>query len=376
MVIFTDFTSTARPGMPLMSQTAPLSNLDSQSHDWSAQLAELAYAHGKPQALAQFKVFPRDFCVTELFDVKLSGEGEHFWLDISKSKLNTEQLAKHLARFAGVAYRDVSYAGLKDYFATTRQWFSVWKPRGSAPQWSDFELDGVQIHRVAKHHRKLKRGTHQGNEFSIVLRDIEGDLAELQTRLEQIKATGVPNYFGEQRFGRDAANMRQAYAMLIDRKAVKSKNLRGMLLSAARSWMFNQVVSARVLDSSWRQLKSPEPANLAGSNSLFVSTGEAPESERLAEFDIHPTAPLWGDKADIAMRACPALHEWEKGVLLEYQDLMQALVGARVDYARRATRCVASNLTWDVHQRALNLNFCLPKGQYATSVLRELVQFK
>ena len=114
--------------------------------NWYEALQSLAYAQQKPVVSGDLKVAPDDFIVTELMDVIPSGEGEHYWLDISKTKCNTEQVAKQLARFANVAYRDVGYSGLKDFFAQTRQWFSVWKPKGGVPAWSEFTMDLSLIH--------------------------------------------------------------------------------------------------------------------------------------------------------------------------------------------------------------------------------------
>jgi len=183
--------------------------------NWQKELVSLAYANQAPNVHAKLKVIPDDFIVTEKMDVVPSGEGEHYWLDISKTKCNTEQLAKALARFANVNARDVGYSGMKDFFAQTRQWFSVWKPKGGVPAWHEFKLDGVTVHQVVKHTRKIKRGTHRANHFDIVLRDIESsgsnvdDVDALEQRLLKIKTYGVPNYFGEQRFGRNADNMNQ-----------------------------------------------------------------------------------------------------------------------------------------------------------------------
>jgi len=104
---------------------------------WSTKLEDLAYLYGKPQSKGQLKSIPEDFIVHEVMEVTPCGEGEHYWLDISKVKCNTEQVAKALAKFADVHVRDVGYSGMKDFFAQTRQWFSVWKPKGGQPAWQE-----------------------------------------------------------------------------------------------------------------------------------------------------------------------------------------------------------------------------------------------
>lgn len=349
-------------------------SLAGRQMEWLAAVDGWAYAHGGPIGSAVLKRHADDFKVTEIIDFTASGEGEHIWLDITKVRCNTEQVAKAIARFAGVAYREVSYAGLKDFHAVTRQWFSLRRPTGARPNWAEFGQPGVTINNTVRHHKKLKRGGHKGNQFEILLRDISGDIADLNQRLITIQQGGVPNYFGPQRFGREAGNMPQAYQLLVDKKKFKNRGLRGLLMSSARSWLFNTVVSSRVAEHSWDTLMPNEPSNLHGSNSVFIAEQSEPAlDQRLAALDIHPTAPLWGDGHARVMSASVDLHAWEQRQLRGYTDLMQGLENARLDYQRRATRSVAENLTWSVDGGDLNLSFALHKGQFATSVVRELV---
>jgi len=355
--------------------------VEHQNIDWQERLDNLSFAYGRPDVTAQIKAVPEDFKVTEIMQVAPLGEGEHYWLDISKVGLNTDAVAKALARFANVAYRDVGYSGLKDFFAETRQWFSVWLPKGDEPDWSAFLMDNTQIHTVQKHTRKLKRGTHQGNRFEIALRNLDGDVAGLAQRIEQVKQRGVPNYFGAQRFGRQADNMNQANAMLLQGKRIKNRSTRSILLSAARSWLFNAVVSERVKEASWQHFYDYEPANLSGTNSIFITDGDAHDDERLKANDIHPTAPMWGEGGVQMMERSKELGKWELNILADYQDLCKGIENARVRYQRRALRATVPDLSWtfkecsedSVNKQDLYLNFTLPRGQFGTSVLRELV---
>jgi tRNA pseudouridine13 synthase len=341
--------------------------------DWYQQLQQLSYALGKPDAQAVLKHTPEDFKVVELMPIQACGEGEHYWLDISKVKNNTDQVAKSLARYASVAYRDVGYSGLKDFFADTRQWFSVWMPHDAQFDWQGLSLPGVIIHQVVKHSRKIKRGTHSGNRFKIVMRNVSAQKNDLQLRLDKIISQGVPNYFGPQRFGRNADNMRQAYAVLAVGNHIKNRNLRGLIISSARSWMFNHIVSNRVKAQNWLQLQANEPANLNGSNSVFVTENSPLENQRLNALDIHPTAPLWGEGHQQTMRNSMDLHRWESKQLQDFEPLMQGLESQRVKYQRRALRAVPQELEWQLEEGDLTLEFRLSRGQFATSVLRELV---
>jgi len=339
------------------------------------------FAYGRPTVQGKIKSQPEDFKVVEQMDVQPSGQGEHVWLLVRKSKQNTDQVSKHLARLANVAYRDVGYSGMKDYFAITEQWFSVWLPKGTEPDWQQFDLPGTEIIRAVRHSRKIKRGTHRANHFSIVVDNLLSPIEEardaLQVRLESIRDGGVPNYFGKQRFGRDANNILQAQQMLSGKKTIKDRNNRSILLSATRSWLFNTILSMRIDSASWLTLNSKlnpgEPANLDGSGSVFRAAGGGLENQRLSQLDIHPTAPMWGEYKTENIESYPDLHEFELAAIEPYADLASGLVAARVVYQRRPLRMTVADLCWQIEDEKLQLSFSLQKGQFATSVLRELV---
>ncbi|RBP49222.1 tRNA pseudouridine(13) synthase TruD [Arenicella xantha] len=341
--------------------------------DWSAAFSQLAYASEPPQAVGVIKSCPTDFQVDEQMAHTPTGEGEHIWLKVRKERQNTEQVAKGLARFASVALRDVGYSGLKDFQAVTTQWFSVWLPKSAGPDWSGFDMFGVELLEVSRHSRKLKRGTHQANRFIITVRDLVADREQLISTLSNIKETGVPNYFGVQRFGRDFNNLRLANSLLVERRPIKNRNLKSIVLSSARSWLFNQVVSQRIRLGTWNELYLGEPANLDGTNSTFLASGEPDELGRLTQLDIHPTAPLVGRDADKAMAECPSLQAMEAEWLAPYNAYIDGLCRLGLDYQRRALRSRVHDLTWSFDDDCLRLEFVLQRGQFATSVLRELL---
>ncbi|MFT5135410.1 MAG: tRNA pseudouridine13 synthase [Arenicella sp.] len=365
---------------------------DKDQQNWQLVLDQQAYAYDGPMVEGIIKATPEDFIVTEIMDVEPTGEGEHVWLWIRKTKQNTDQVAKQLARLCGLAYRDVSYSGLKDFFAVTEQWFSVWLPRNDMPDWNTFSMPGVEILKFVRHQRKIKRGTHRANQFSIKITGLDGtqDNQKLEQRLQLIQQQGVPNYFGLQRFGRGARNIEKAQSMFSGEIRVKDRNLRGIFLSAARSWLFNAILSERINNHSWQTLYFGEPANLDGSASVFNAIkGLAADSERslalqnqqtlalqtqrLQDLDIHPTAPMWGDAKPEIFDAYPELHELESAIVADYPQLVNGLIAARINYQRRPTRMRVRDFSWQLEDQHLHLSFCLSKGQYATSVLRELV---
>jgi tRNA pseudouridine13 synthase len=293
-------------------------------------LQDLARAWGDTPASGRLRVAPEDFQVSEIPLLEPEGDGEHIWVLVRKRLQNTADVAGLLARCAGVPLRDVSYAGLKDRQAVTEQWFSVHLPGRTLPDWSAIGSPDVSVLQQARHGRKLRRGALRGNRFRILVRDLVTDPVQLRDRLETIAAEGVPNYFGEQRFGRNGSNLRIAERLFGNPRMRLSRHQRGLALSAARSLLFNAVLSRRVSEGSWNRALPGDAMQLQGSHSYFIATlVDAELQQRVAAHDVHPTGPL---------------------------------------------RLIPDDLAWTQPEaNALCLEFSLPAGAYATSVLRELL---
>jgi len=333
----------------------------------------LAYAYGKPTASGQLRLAAEDFCVTEIPLLEPDGEGEHVWLWVRKRNENTPWVAGQLARLAGVHPRQVSYAGLKDRRAVTEQWFSIQLPGREAPDWAALDSDSLTVLRHARHSRKLRRGALKGNRFSITVRDIQTDEGDLEKRLTLIGAEGVPNYFGEQRFGRDAGNLHNAQQLFANPRRRMPRNRRSLALSAARSFLFNQVLSRRVNAATWNVPVDGDAMQLSGSHSFFIAESiDAELMARVHKKDIHPTGPLHGRGETPAQGACRQL---EQAVLAGFVEWCAGLEAAGLKQDRRALRLMVQDLRWQRTGTAdLLLEFSLPAGAYATCVLRELIQ--
>ena len=336
-----------------------------------AAIHDLAYAWGEPPVTGQIRTAPEDFQVTEIPLLEPDGEGEHVWLYIRKRNENTLWVAGQLAAFAGVHPRQVSFAGLKDRNAVTEQWFSVHLPGQDAPDWPALNSDTLTVLRHARHSRKLRRGALKGNHFRITIRELAGEQSDLEQRLALIKGQGVPNYFGEQRFGRDGSNLRSAEALFSNPKMRLSRNKRSLTLSAARSLLFNRVLSQRVSAGDWNKALAGDAMQLAGSHSFFTAASvDAELMARTERQDIHPTGPLYG-RGESPVQG--ESRELEQAVLADYKSWCEGLEVAGLKQDRRALRLTPGNLSWQwAASGVLVLEFSLPAGAYATSVLREL----
>ena len=328
------------------------------------------YVYGQPSGTGKIRSVPEDFIVRENLSFEPSGSGEHAFLQIQKTGENTEYVARQLARFAGVRQRDVSYAGLKDRHAVTTQWFSVWLPGKADPDWSLFESDSIKVLHAVRHARKLKRGVLSGNSFELNIRDWQGDKDKTIAQLQLIKANGIANYFGTQRFGHEGQNVTKALELFQGKKAGREQ--RSIYLSAARSYLFNQVLAYRVVQQNWNQPVAGDTFVFDQSHSYFKS--EQPDQDivrRLSANAIHPAGPLWG-RGEMGVSA-DAL-AIEQSVLERYPDLVQGLLKSEVDMDRRSLRVCVQDLQWQfISDAILQLRFTLPAGSYATSVLRELI---
>jgi len=265
----------------------------------------------------------------------------------------------------------VGYAGIKDRHAVTVQHFTLNLDRKPEPDWSVLAESGIKVLKSARHRRKLKTGALEGNRFRLVLRELSGSVDALLPRLQAIQSKGVPNYFGVQRFGRSAANIEKAEAALSGRLRIHDRRLFSLLLSTARSLIFNDVLSERVKAGNWDKLLVGDVLMLDGSHSVFKAMeGDAELPQRLEKGDVHPTGPLWGRGETLTSGAVQAL---EAEVVGRHPALDKGLVKVGVEMARRSLRLPVSDFAWQETGEGLVLEFFLPAGAYATTVLGELI---
>jgi tRNA pseudouridine13 synthase len=313
-------------------------------------LPQWPHAYPASDARATLKCLNEDFIVTELPLQLPSGAGEHLWLDVEKNGANTAFVAQQLAGAAGVQERDVGYAGLKDRYAITRQWFSIYLPKGETPDLTQLQHPEFKVLSQSRHVKKLRPGDLQGNRFRIVLRDVTGDRDAIEANLRAVALQGVPNYFGAQRFGHDGGNVEQGRAMLAREIRVRNPKKKGIYLSAVRSFVFNEVLALRIQQGLWGKTVPGDVMDEAG----------------------QPTGPLWGRGRVITTDQAQAL---ENGVAERHAVLCDGMEHAGLDQERRSLVASPGEMSWAWPQAdQLVITFTLPAGNYATSVLSEILR--
>ena len=328
-------------------------------------------AYGEACGTALLKAVAEDFQVDEVLDIPLAGEGEHLWLWVEKRELNTEEAAKRIARAAGVPLRMISYAGLTARQALTRHWFSLHLPGKADPDFSGAVDATLNILKQVRHSRKLQRGAHAANGFTLRLTQLQADHAALDQRLTRIAAEGIPNYYGLQRFGFEGGNLAHARHFAAGKSLPEKRNVRSRVLSAARSYLFNRVLAERVAAGSWNRALPGDLLAFTNSRSFFPA-GEAECADpRLAILDLHPTGPLWG-AGDSTVAGAPSTLEHQ--VAEQEPALIDWLAEAGMTHERRILRLPIGGLTWHYPEPdILQLEFVLPAGCFATVLVRELV---
>ncbi|MCG6862735.1 MAG: tRNA pseudouridine(13) synthase TruD [Chromatiaceae bacterium] len=334
---------------------------------------DLPYAHGGPVAAGWLRKRPEDFRVDEILSFEPDGEGEHLLVLVRKTGANTEWVARRLAAHAGLPTSSVGYAGLKDRYAVTTQWFSLHTGLQRDSDFSGLDLDGVEVLETSRHRRKLRRGALRGNRFRIRVGGFTSDIETLGERLATIGQLGVPNYYGPQRFGNREGNLPAAHALFTGAVKRIKRHLRGIWLSAARSQLFNEVLAKRITRGDWDRPVPGDRMQLAGSRASFLAEVIDDElRERCLAFDINPSGPLWGAGEMLTAGEAAAL---ELQLAESFPVWTAGLAAAGLRQERRPLRLKVSALESLIGDDALELRFELPAGAYATAVLRELVDW-
>ncbi|HVZ75577.1 MAG TPA: tRNA pseudouridine(13) synthase TruD [Polyangia bacterium] len=336
--------------------------------------------------MLEFKPSVETFVVEEIAAYEPSGEGEHTYLWIEKQGLTTLDAIKHLARVLGVDDRDAGYAGMKDRHATTRQWVSL--PRVDVERAKLVEAPGLRVLAASRHGNKLRLGHLRGNKFEVVV--VTDDAAGVETRLRALAAGGVPNRYGEQRFGAAGDNAAAGLALLRGERRERNNRVRKLLLSAAQSAVFNHALAIRAArPGGLRGVLAGDVLQKVASGGIFITDDVATDQARVDTGELVVTGPLPGGREKEPPPGSPAR---------ALEDEALAAAGAtREDFARagrdlpgaRRPLLVPLGLGEPAVQpepnlvqpeaaleslghTALRLRFSLPSGSYATVVVDAL----
>lgn len=345
---------------------------------------EWQYAWSEPEMTADFKTTIQDFYVEEVLGFEPDGEGEHLYLYVEKQGINTDYLAKLLAQHVGIPKNKVTYSGVKDRHAVTRQWFCL-HVLNAEPNFDHFmesinkdlhEHEAVRIIQQTRHRRKLKIGTHKANRFIIRLRRLNGPLEDLENRLALVALAGVPNYFGPQRFGIDGNNLTNGINWLNKKSGSKKRftKTESFWVSAVRSWFFNEALSDQVAADIWNSvfIEDRVQAQYTSSQSK-VDKVDATLLKQLHHLDVHPLMPLPNSTAlqnTSPNRAKAMAASWQ-----QHKSILESMLELDFSREERTTRLYPMDMKWEIADAQLILQFTLTKGSFATSVLRELVKF-
>ncbi len=328
-----------------------------------ADLDALPRLMGVPQTTGIIRHEPADFMVRESLAFELTGAGEHLYLLVRKTGQNTRWVARQLARTLDLPFRAVGFAGMKDRHAVAEQWFSLHLPGLNDPPLDAITIDGVEILERRRHSGKLRIGALRGNQFRIVIRDLNGDRGELERRFNLLRDGLVPNYFGAQRFGRGGGNL-DLFGDL-ERPADLGRESRSFALSALRSALFNNYLAQRITDGS---STTPLPGEI-----VYCETEHGYRHEpdvRGSGQPLQPAGLLWGAGES---RATGHALDHEQAFFAQYPLTTRLLADYDLRMMRRPLLIRPEGLEWQVDEQSALVSFTLARGQFATAVLRECV---
>ena len=327
-----------------------------------------------PGVGGRLKAEPAHFVVEEIPVYEASGSGPHLYVSLTREGWTTRRLADALADLFGVSRRDVGFAGLKDRNARCTQTFSL---PGLAPEDAARIKPAlpVQVHWARQHGNKLKIGHLLGNRFRITVSDLAAPPDEALARSQAIAAAiaqrGVPNFFGPQRFGHEGANVGKGRAALLGQGPRRDPWLARLLVSAYQSHLFNRYLTRRIELGLFDQVLEGDVCKKAETGGMFQVQDAAMEQPRYERGEITYTGPIYGKKMWAAQGQAAEL---EASVLAEAELSDEDLRRTRVDGTRRPARLWLPAIDLAVDGHGLHVAFALPKGAYATTVLREFLK--
>ena len=317
---------------------------------------------------------PQDFLVEEIPAYLPSGSGEHLMILVEKCDRTTENVIKELVSQTNTGRGQIGHAGMKDRRAVTRQWLSL--PASAKDRLADFKLEGVKIIQTGLHGNKLKTGHLKGNRFNIRVRGLDPQATQALVQRSQLVAkNGIPNYFGPQRFGRNGANEQTGRELISGKRKERNRQTLRLMLSALQSALFNDVLAERIKRAMFQKVFAGDLLTKSDTGGMFICEDPDIDQARMDAYEVHPTGPMFGPKMRTPQGDIEKMEQeilaaagLDRNVFSKYAKLTRG--------TRRALRVTPADLKAEENQDNLALTFSLPAGAYATSVLRELVDYR
>ena len=328
----------------------------------------LISAHS-PGIGGELRVRCEDFAVDEIAAYPALGHGEHLFVRFWKENLDTPVAVRSLARALGVSERDAGYAGMKDRRAITTQWASFF---GASPEKAArVNLDGIHVLAAERHPHKLRTGHLRGNRFSLIVRRPSGGADEARRTLAELQRRGCPNYYGDQRFGRN--NLPRALAWAGAGGPPRKRFEQKLFASVLQAAVFNRVVAERVLTGTADRALVGDVYRKESTGGLFTTDELEDAQIRVETFDISPTGPMPGPKMRLPTHEVLEM-ETEAEAALGLSAKTWHRLGRNALGTRRPIRVRPTNVAVVPCEEGLRVAFDLPSGAYATVVMREIMK--
>ncbi len=335
---------------------------------------------GLPGVGGQLRAAPDTFIVEEIPLYEASGAGQHLYVNVTKEELTTREVQRGLAEAFDLPYRAVGFAGMKDKYARATQTFSLLVGHvdesflEAAPDRIGAKTP-VTVNWVRLHRNKIKKGHLLGNRFTITITQpsVDGEIAMARAEAiaEQLRGCGLPNFYGPQRLGQNGSNVRRGWELLRGEKRIANRWLRSLLLASVQSYLCNRYLALRQHEGWFARLLTGDIAKKHDTGGLFVVADQAAEQSRYVQKEISFTAPIYGPKM---WEAEAEAGELEQGVLAESGLDIASLARAKMMGTRRLGRILLNDLSVTRKGTDIVVAFSLPKGAFATTVLREFMK--
>jgi len=319
------------------------------------------------------------FIVDEAHLYEPDGHGSHIFVSLTREGFSTRDLVHRLARLFKVRRCDIGYAGLKDKYSRATQTFSILMCsstgdlRNHVKELIEAELP-VNVNWVSTNRKKLRIGHLLGNHFTVKITGMEISDDEALERAQKIvfmlRESGLPNYYGPQRLGDEGKNLRRGLEIIQGKRHFHRGWLRRYLISSYLSHLCNRYLAKRVESGAFYHLIKGDIAKKYSTGGMFVVEDEELEQERYLNHEISFTAPIFGPKM---WRASGRAGELEELVWMESGITLEQLKRLKVRGSRRLGR-ILPDIDVSGTSDGLVVRFFLPKGAFATTVLREIMK--